>query len=171
MAGVDISVLKHFISFDGLKNDAKSKNFSVYGKWLGIFSVLLCLALGISNIFRFDLIIIFSILAIVQGVLVLLVELPFLLKICPFNADFTGVMKQFNNNWPRVGFYVLLAVIQWLSLVIKATSLITLAVLWTFCAIMYAISAATHQEFHNGTEGAGIAAVSDIPPSAIRQVL
>lgn len=170
MAGFDISVLKLFISVESIKNDAKSKNFSVYGKWLGIFLVLLSLALGISNIFRLDLLIIWGILGIVSGILVLLVELPFLLKICPFNADFTGVMTKFNDNWPRVGFYALLSVIQWLSLIIKSSSLVALAAVWFICAVFYAISAATHQNFHNG-DGEGLASASDIPPSAIRQIL
>lgn len=168
---LDFSVLKHFVSVESLKEDAKSRNFSVYGKWLGIVTVILGLALGISNIFRFDLIIIFSIIAIVEAVLVLLVELPFLLKICPFTAGFTDVMNKFNANWPRVGFYVILAVIQWLSLIIKATSLIALAVIWTIVAVFYALSAFAHQEFHNSSNSGGTAAASDIPPSAIRQIL
>lgn len=166
---LNTELLKKLVNVDGIKSDLKSQNFGIYGKWIGILSVILALALGISNIFRFDLIIIFSIIAIVFGILVLLVEVPFLLKICPFNAEFSTLMKRFNANWPRVGFYAILAIVQWLSLIVKATSLLVLAILWTICAVLYALSAFAHQEFHNG--GSSDIGGGEIPASAIRQIL
>ena len=75
------------VGVDKFKNDMGSRNYGIYGKWIGILTSFLCLALGIANIFHFSLVIIFSIIAIVQGFLILFVELPFLLKICPFNQN------------------------------------------------------------------------------------
>ena len=72
---------------------------------IGLLCVILCLALGIANIFHANLVIIFSIICIVQGLIILLVEVPFLLKICPLTETFTDFIRKFNKNWPRAGFY------------------------------------------------------------------
>jgi hypothetical protein len=74
---------------------------------IGLLCVILCLALGIANIFHANLVIIFSIICIVQGLVIILVEVPFLLKICPLTETFTDFIRKFNKNWPRAGFYAL----------------------------------------------------------------
>lgn len=171
MAGFDITMLKHMIDIEALKKDAGSRNFSIYGKWLGIVSVLLGLAVGIANLIRLDIIIVWSILALCQSVSVLMTEAQFLLKICPFNDNYAGLMARVNNNWTRTAFYLLNALIQWLTLIFKPTSLIALAAVWTVCGIFYGLAAFAHQDFHGSNSTGGLAAASDIPPSAIRQIL
>ncbi|KAK6459896.1 hypothetical protein DFJ63DRAFT_254726 [Scheffersomyces coipomensis] len=133
--------------FGGLSSDFKKKNFSLYGQWIGILTIFLCLALGVANIFHASLVIIFSIICIVQGLVVTFVEIPFLLKICPLTDTFTNFIKNFDENLPRCGFYLLMAVIQWLSLTIQATSLIVVAVLFTISSSCYALAYFTKQEF------------------------
>lgn len=133
--------------FGGFSNDFKKKNFSLYGQWLGLLTMFLCLALGIANIFHASLVIIFSIICIVQSLVVLFVEVPFLLKICPLTDTFTNFIKNFDENWPRCGFYLLMSVIQWLSLLIQATSLIVVAVFFALASACYALAAIKHQEY------------------------
>lgn len=133
--------------FGGFSQDFKKKNFSLYGQWISLVTIFVCLALGIANIFHFNLVIIFSIIAIVQGLVVLFVEVPFLLRICPLTDTFTNFIRNFDENWPRCGFYLLMSVIQWLSLLLMATSLITIAVLFLLSSACYCLAAVKHQEY------------------------
>ncbi|KAG7666085.1 TVP18 [[Candida] subhashii] len=135
----------------GLSSDFKKKNFSVYGQWIAIITIFLCLALGVANIFHFNLVIIFSIICIVQGLIVVFVEMPFLLKICPLTDTFVNFVKRFDDNLPRCGFYLLNGVIQWLSLTLQSTSLIVVAVFFTLASFCYAMAYFTHQEFMKST--------------------
>lgn len=133
--------------FSGLSADFKKKNFSLYGQWIGLFTIILCIALGIANIFHASLVIIFSIICIVQGLVVLFVEVPFLLKICPLTDTFTNFIRHFDDNLPRCGFYLLMSVIQWLSLTLMATSLIVVAVFFLLASSCYALAAVKNQEY------------------------
>jgi hypothetical protein len=49
-------------------------------------------------------------------------------------------MKRFTTNYMRAGIYLAMALIQWLSLIIGATSLIAAAVLLTIAAAFYALA-------------------------------
>ncbi|KAK6200313.1 uncharacterized protein RJT21DRAFT_121208 [Scheffersomyces amazonensis] len=133
--------------FGGLSTDFRKKNFSLYGQWIGILTIFLCLALGIANIFHASLVIIFSIICIVQGLVVTFVEIPFLLRICPLTDTFVNFVKNFDENLPRCGFYLLNAVIQWVSLTVQATSLLVVAILFTISSACYALAYFKKQEF------------------------
>lgn len=141
--------------FGGFSNDFKKKNFSLYGQWIAIFTIFLCLALGVANIFHFNLVIIFSVICIVQGLIVVFVEIPFLLKICPLTDTFTNFIRNFDDNWPRCGFYLLMSVIQWLSLTLQATSLIVVAVFFLLSSLCYMFAAVKHQEFTKSSFNVG----------------
>ncbi|CUM67600.1 uncharacterized protein PRCAT00005300001 [Priceomyces carsonii] len=133
--------------FNGFSADFKKKNFSLYGQWIGLLTIFLAIALGIANIFHASLVIIFSIICIVEGLVVVFVEIPFLLKICPLTDKFTKFISNFDENWPRCGFYLLLSAIQWLSLTVQATSLIVVAVFFLLASACYLLAALTHQDF------------------------
>lgn len=133
--------------FSGFSSDFKKKNFSLYGQWIGLLTIILCLALGIANIFHASIVIVFSIICIVQGLVVVFVEVPFLLKICPLTDKFTSFIRNFDENWPRCGFYLLMSVIQWLSLTVQATSLIVVAVFFLLASSCYALAALRHQDY------------------------
>lgn len=133
--------------FNGFSNDFKKKNFSLYGQWISILTIFLCLALGVANIFHASLVIIFSIICIVQGLVVVFVEIPFLLRICPLTDTFTNFIKNFDENWPRCGFYLLMAVIQYLSLLVQATSLLVVAIMFTISSGCYCLAAIKHQDY------------------------
>lgn len=139
------SILSTFVS--SLSTDFKKKNFSLYGQWISLITVLLCIALGVANIFHASVVVVFSIICIVQGVLVVFVEIPFFLRICPLTDRFVSFVRNFDENLPRCGFYLLMAVIQWLSLTVKVTSLIVVAVFFTISSGCYLLSAILKQEY------------------------
>src|SRR6186713_1173356 len=80
----------------------------------GVLCILLCLALGIANIFRLDVVIIvFSVICLfvihpltreladkfrITGLLLLFVEVPLLLRICPTSPKFDEFMRRFTTN-------------------------------------------------------------------------
>jgi hypothetical protein len=112
---------------------------------LGILSIIFNLAFGIGNIFSS--VIIFGIIAIVFGVILLFVEIPFLLRICPTNQQFDDMVRKCNNNYPRAALYIVLAAVQWLSLIIRASSLLAAAIIMTITAFCYAFAGLKSQEF------------------------
>ncbi|KAM3071253.1 Golgi apparatus membrane protein tvp18 [Clarireedia jacksonii] len=109
--------------------------------------MLLCFALGVANLFNANLIIIFSALCLVCSFLIIFVEIPLLLRICPTSSKFDTFMRRFTTNYMRAAFYLGMAIVQWLSLIIKATSLIAAAVLLTIAAGFYALAGLKGQGF------------------------
>lgn len=71
----------------------------------------------------------------------------------------------------RALFYAIMAVLQWLSLTCMATSLLTLAILYTVCTVSYSGAAILGQDFHKSNVVATVQ-VSETPAEAqIRNVL
>ncbi|KAG0658080.1 Golgi apparatus membrane protein tvp18 [Maudiozyma exigua] len=141
--------IKHFINVTGMVKDLKSFNFSVYGRWFGYINIILCIALGIANLFHVNAVVAFGVIAIVQGVIILFVEIPFLLKICPMSDNFIEFIKKFETNGWRCVFYLINAIIQYCSIALMATSLIVCAVGLTISSMSYAVAFSTKQEFQN----------------------
>lgn len=138
---------KDYLNFLGASADFGLRNFSVYGQWLGIVSIFVCIGLGVANIFHVSLVVIFLGVCIAQGLVVMFVEVPFLLKICPMLERFISFVGRFNLNWWRVGFYVCMAAVQWALLAVMVTSLIVPACFLTCTAICYALALVFRQEF------------------------
>ncbi|VEU20906.1 DEKNAAC101897 [Brettanomyces naardenensis] len=160
-----------YIKFSGFKADLQSRNFSIYGQWLGIFMVFLSIALGIVNLFHANAVIVFGILSIVQGVILAFVEIPFLMKIFRVPDSFISLVQKLDTNFKRTLFYAVYAIIQWLSLLCMATSLIAVAVLFTIDMIFYALAAVFKQDFHKSNVVASVD-VTDMPVDAqIREAL
>ena len=127
--------------------------------------IILCIALGIANIFHFHLVILFSILCLsgfsdisflrestdqvcsVSGLLLIFVEIPLLLRICPTSPKFDTFMRRFTTNYMRAAIYGVMSVVQWLSILAKETSLIAAAVVLLIAAVFYLIAAVKGQEF------------------------
>jgi len=144
---------------DSIGSEFKTRNFSIYGQWTGILAMLLCLAVGIANCFSFSIIILFSIICLVTGLLIIFLEIPLLLRICPTSSKFDDFIRKFHSNWGRAAFYILASVVQWISLVKSATSLIAAAVVLLFAGLFYALAALKKQDFMGSKTlgGAGIA--------------
>ncbi|PSR97402.1 hypothetical protein BD289DRAFT_100752 [Coniella lustricola] len=143
-----------------LKEEFATRNFSIYGQWLGVLSMILGFALGIANIFTFNvLIIIFCALLLASTLIILFIEVPFLLRICPTSSTFDGYVRMISTNYMRAAAYGVMALIQWLSIIPKATSLIAEAIVMTLTALCYLLAAVKHQEFVGSKTlgGAGVA--------------
>ncbi|PQE06475.1 golgi apparatus membrane TVP18 protein [Rutstroemia sp. NJR-2017a WRK4] len=124
-----------------------TRNFSIYGQWTGVLCILLCFALGIANLFHLNLIIIFSALCLVCSFLIIFIEIPLLLRICPTSSKFDTFMRRFTTNYMRAAIYLGMAIVQWLSIIISPTSLIAAAVLLTIAAGFYALAGLKGQGF------------------------
>ncbi|KAJ5648420.1 hypothetical protein N7490_004792 [Penicillium lividum] len=131
-----------------LAEEFRSRNFSIYGQWTGVLGMILCLALGIANIFTVHVVrIIFSVLCLASTFVILFIEVPWLLRICPTSSTFDAFIRRFTTNWMRAAMYLVLSGIQWASLCTGASSLIAVAVVLIIAALFYAIAGLRNQEF------------------------
>lgn len=129
----------------------KSYNFSLYGKWVAYLNIVLCIAFGIANLFHVNAVVAFGAISIAQGAVVLFLEVPFLLRICPLSNNFIEFVSRFETNGWRTIFYICNAVLQWASLALKITSLIVVAVGLTISAAFYGVAFFKHQNFQNSS--------------------
>ncbi|KAL1583068.1 Golgi apparatus membrane protein TVP18 [Cladosporium halotolerans] len=130
-----------------LAEEFRSRNFSIYGQWTGVLCIILCFALGIANIFHFDIIILWSVLCFVSSFILIFIEIPLLLRVCPTSEKFDSFIRRFETNYMRAAIYATMSVVQWLSLIRYATSLIAAAVVLLIAAAFYALAGLKKQEF------------------------
>ncbi|KAF2843107.1 hypothetical protein M501DRAFT_925595 [Patellaria atrata CBS 101060] len=130
-----------------LAEEFRSRNFSIYGQWTGVLCIILCFALGIANIFHFNIIILFSVICLVCSFIILFIEIPLLLRICPTSAGFDSFIRKFETNYMRAAIYLVMSIIQWLSIIKDATSLIAAAIVLLLAAIFYALAGVKGQGF------------------------
>ncbi|KAI0437447.1 hypothetical protein F4803DRAFT_149994 [Xylaria telfairii] len=132
-----------------IKDEFATRNFSIYGQWLGILSMILCFALGIANFFNLFhfLLIIFAIICLVSSFVILFLEVPLLLRICPTSSSFDAAIRKVSTNYARAAAYAVMALIQYLSIIITTSSLIAAAIVLTFTAICYALAGLKGQAF------------------------
>ncbi|PNY25448.1 Golgi apparatus membrane protein TVP18 [Tolypocladium capitatum] len=131
-----------------LKEEFQTRNFSIYGQWLGILSMIICLATGISTIFTFNVIlIIFCALALVSAFLILFVEVPLLLRICPTSGKFDEFVRKISTNYLRAAAYFVMSVIQFVSNVGGRSALIAAAVFLLLTSICYLLAGIRGQDF------------------------
>jgi uncharacterized protein involved in cysteine biosynthesis len=85
----------------------------------------------------------------VSGLILIFIEVPFLLRICPTSSTFDAFIRRFTTNWMRAAMYAIMSVIQWLSLLpgSGASSLIVAAVFLLIAAIFYALAGLKSQDF------------------------
>lgn len=95
----------------------------------------------------------------VSSFIILFIEVPLLLRICPTSASFDAAIRRVSTNYMRAGAYGVMALIQWLSITVSATSLIAAAVVLTFTALCYLAAGVKGQAFVGSKTlgGAGVA--------------
>lgn len=142
-----------------LKEEFATRNFSIYGQWFGILSMILCFALGIANIFSGFKFIPFAVIAIVSCFIILFIEVPLLLRICPTSSTFDAAIRRISTNFMRASAYAVMAIIQWLSIIAGVTSLIAAAVILTITGLCYLLAGVKGQAFVGSKTlgGAGVA--------------
>ena len=79
--------------------------------------------------------------------ILIFIEIPLLLRICPTSANFDAFIRRFTTNYMRAAIYGVMSLIQWLSLIIKGTSLIAAAVTLLLAAVCYALAGVKGQGF------------------------
>ncbi|RYO74253.1 hypothetical protein DL766_002220 [Monosporascus sp. MC13-8B] len=144
-----------------LKEEFATRNFSIYGQWLGILSMILCFALGIANFFNLFkiILVLFAILCLLSSFIILFIEVPLLLRICPTSSSFDSAIRKVSTNYMRAGTYGVMALIQWLSITVATSSLIAAAVVLTLTALCYLLAGVKGQAFVGSKTlgGAGVA--------------
>ncbi|KAF9889955.1 Golgi apparatus membrane protein tvp18 [Aspergillus nanangensis] len=131
-----------------LAEEFRSRNFSIYGQWTGVICIILCLAVGIANIFSFNAgRIVFSCICIASGLVLVFVEVPFLLRICPTSEKFDAFIRRFTTNYMRAAVYIIMSAVQWVSIVTGASSLIAAAVFLLIASLFYALAGVKSQDF------------------------
>ena len=79
--------------------------------------------------------------------IILFVEVPLLLRICPTSSKFDDFIRRLTTNWMRAAMYTAMSVVQWISLVSRATSLLAAAVFLLIAAFFYALAGMKSQDF------------------------
>ncbi|KAL6244073.1 Golgi apparatus membrane protein tvp18 [Rhinocladiella similis] len=126
-----------------LAEEFRSRNFSE----LGVLCIILGFALGIANIFHFNALIAFSIILLASSFVLIFIEIPLLLRICPTSAKFDAFIRRFTTNYMRAAIYGVMSVVQWLSLIVDPSSLIAAAVVLALAGLCYALAGLKQQEF------------------------
>ena len=83
----------------------------------------------------------------VSGLVLIFIEIPLLLRICPTSAKFDAFIRRFTTNYMRAGIYGVMSVVQWLSLIEGGSSLIAAAVVLLIAATFYALAGLKKQQF------------------------
>lgn len=83
----------------------------------------------------------------VSAFVILFVEIPLLLRICPTSSTFDTFVRRFEKNYPRAAMYLVMSIVQWLSILEEDTSLIAAAIFLLLASACYAFAGLKHQEF------------------------
>ncbi|TQS38885.1 hypothetical protein Golomagni_00601 [Golovinomyces magnicellulatus] len=78
---------------------------------------------------------------------IIFVEIPLLMKICPTSSRFDEFMRQFSTNYMRAAIYLSMGLIQWLSLIGEPSSLLAAAILLTLAGAFYTLAGIKGQGF------------------------
>jgi hypothetical protein len=78
---------------------------------------------------------------------ILFIEIPLLMRICPTSSSFDAFIRKFETNYMRALIYIVMAAVQWASLAITVSSLIVAAVFLTLASACYALAGIKGQGF------------------------
>jgi hypothetical protein len=83
----------------------------------------------------------------VSGFILIFIEIPLLLRICPTSSNFDAFIRRFTTNYMRAAVYATMSVVQWLSIIVDRSSLIAAAVVLLIAAAFYTLAGLKNQEF------------------------
>jgi Uncharacterized conserved protein CG6151-P len=85
----------------------------------------------------------------VSGLILIFIEIPLLLRICPTSANFDAFIRRFTTNYMRAAIYGVMSLVQWLSLLVPphGSSLIAAAVVLLIAGTFYTLAGLKHQQF------------------------
>lgn len=82
-----------------------------------------------------------------SALVLVFVEIPFLLRICPTSSKFDAFVRRFTTNYMRAAIYGIMGVFQILSAAYEASSLIAAGVVMLAAGACYAFAGLKHQDF------------------------
>jgi hypothetical protein len=82
-----------------------------------------------------------------SALVILFIEVPLLLRICPTSSTFDAAIRRISTNYMRAAAYAIMGVLQFLSRIDSATSLIAGGVFLILTAICYLLAAIKGQAF------------------------
>jgi hypothetical protein len=90
---------------------------------------------------------------------IIFIEIPLLLRICPTSPKFDTFIRKFSSNYMRAAIYFVMSAVQWISIWPQPTSLIAAAVVLMVAAIFYALAGLKGQAFQGSKTlgGQGVA--------------
>lgn len=83
----------------------------------------------------------------VSAFLIIFIEVPLLLRICPTSEKFDSLIRRVSTNYMRAGAYAVMAVVQFLSTLIMNSTLIAAGVFLLLTALCYLLAAVRGQAF------------------------
>jgi hypothetical protein len=86
-------------------------------------------------------------LSSISGLILVFIEVPFLLRICPTSEKFDVFIRRFTTNYMRAAMYTIMSIVQWLSLLKDPSSLLAAAVFLLIAGLFYALAGLKSQEF------------------------
>jgi hypothetical protein len=91
--------------------------------------------------------------------IIIFIEIPLLLRICPTSPKFDAFIRKFETNYMRAAIYAVMSAVQWASLAADVSSLIAAAVFLLLAAIFYALAGFKGQAFQGSKTlgGQGVA--------------
>ncbi|RIA93242.1 hypothetical protein C1645_23679 [Glomus cerebriforme] len=131
----------------GFIEEFKSKNFTIYAQWAGLLSIpFLFIAGGVAFLAFF----LFSIIAWILAFILIFVEVPLCMKICPTSPKFDAFIKIFENNYLRTIGYLLFSVVIFIF-ASKSGIYILPGLSLAITGICYGIAALKHQNHASST--------------------
>ncbi|TPX46235.1 hypothetical protein SeMB42_g03781 [Synchytrium endobioticum] len=118
-------------------DEIKSGHMTFYAQWAAILSIIFLIVFGIMNILGNP---IFSIIGWGIAFVLIFLEIPMLARCCPSNPTFDNFIKFFERNSTRVFLYAAFAVLEWLSVLIRADTIILCAITLTATFVFYVIA-------------------------------
>ncbi|KAI7819623.1 hypothetical protein BC939DRAFT_253453 [Gamsiella multidivaricata] len=120
-----------------LIDEFRSGNFSLYGQWCGLISIIALIIFGIIN-FSLG----WSLMGWIIAFLLVFIEIPLCMKCCPTSVNFDSYMSKFQNSYLRTAAYLVFAVLMWVAVGVgHRTVQVVSALFLTFAAIAYGIAA------------------------------
>jgi hypothetical protein len=91
--------------------------------------------------------------------IIIFIEIPLLLRICPTSPKFDAFIRKFGSNYMRAAIYFVMSAVQWISIWPQPTSLIVAAIFLLVASIFYALAGLKGQQFQGSKTlgGQGVA--------------
>ncbi|KAF9426379.1 Golgi apparatus membrane protein tvp18 [Entomortierella beljakovae] len=141
----------------GLLDEFKAGNFSLYGQWCGLISIVTLIVFGIIPLH-----VAWSVIGWIIAFILVFVEIPLCMKCCPTSEKFDRFVSKTQNSYFRAGLYFVFAVIMWIAVgaggrTVQCVS----ALLLTFATIAYGIAGARDQSPASSaiTGGTGVSSI------------